>query len=95
MPHQHKPDKIQQPSFFAKGNFLSKDPGRTPEELERLRIAAPRIPAIPPRWKRIDPAQYLKERGNDVVVIDSNGRKDRPPIRFVMTAGTPSPCLGV
>lgn len=56
MPQRHK-----RPAFFATGNF--KEPERTRDELERLRITIPQIPATPPRWRRIDPAHYLKERG--------------------------------
>jgi hypothetical protein len=54
----HKPSK----SNFQKGGHCLLWPDRTQAELERLRIASEGIPPIPPRWRRIAPAQYLKDR---------------------------------
>ena len=77
-------------SKFHKGPRFPKWPERTREELERLRVTNPQTPAIPPRWVRIGPQQYLRERRQHTVVMYSNGRKGQPPIRLILTTDPPS-----
>ena len=78
-------------SRIQKGNNFPRCPERTSKELERLRITTPEIPATPPRWLRIAPVQYLKERWDDTVLLYPHGRKSLHPVRLVLTAEQ-SPC---
>ena len=94
MPPRPDPRKIHRHPFiskFQKGRHFPRWPERTRKELERLRVTTPQTPAVPPRWLRIAPAQYLKERWPDTVVMISPGRKAQLPVRLVLTADQP-PC---
>ena len=53
-------------SNFQKGNRFLLWPDRTRSELERLCITTEGVPPIPPRWRRIAPVQYLKERPSNI-----------------------------
>ena len=59
-------------------------PDRTRAELERLRLTTHGISPIPPRWRRISPAQYLKDRPASVRIPAPSGRT--PSIAKRMTA---------
>ncbi len=93
MPPQPDRRKIHRHPFiskFHKGPRFPKWPERTRKELERLRVTNSQTPAIPPRWLRIAPQQYLRERRQHTVVLYSNGRKAQPPIRLSLTTDLPS-----
>ena len=62
-------------SNFQKGNRFLLWPDRTRVELERLCIKTEGVAPIPPRWRRIAPAQYLKERPRNICILDASGRK--------------------
>jgi hypothetical protein len=94
MPQPPDPRKIHRRPFISKlqkGSRFPRWPERTRKEMERLRVTTPQTPAIPPRWLRIAPVQYLKERWPNTVVMISPGRKAQLPVRLVLTAGQP-PC---
>ena len=78
MPQPPDPRKIHRHPFistFQKGSRFPKWPERTRKEMERLRVTTPQTPATPPRWLRIAPVQYLKERWDDTVVLYPHGWK--------------------
>ena len=92
MPPRPDPREIHRHPFiskFQKGRHFPRWPERTRKELERLRVTTPQTPAVPPRWLRIAPAQYLKERWPDTVVMISPGRKAQLPVRLVLAADQP------
>jgi len=78
-------------STFQKGGRFPKWLERTRKELERLRVTTPQTPSIPPRWLRMAPAQYLRERRQDTVVMYSNGRKAQLQVRLALKPDQP-PC---
>ena len=61
-------------SNFQKGSFSRLWPDRTRSELEHLCLTTEEVAPIPPRWRRIDPAQYLKERSKNCTP-SASGRK--------------------
>ncbi len=92
MPQPPDPRKIHRRPFiskFQKGNRFPRWPERTRKDLERLRVTTPQTPAVPPRWLRIAPARYLKERWPDTVVLISSGRKAQFPVQLVLTTDQP------
>jgi len=93
MPLRPDPRIIDRRPFlapFQKGNRFPKWPERPRKELERLRITTPKIRATPTRWLRIAPAQYLKERGDAIVIMYSTSLKAPLSVRVVLTAGQSS-----
>ena len=65
-------------SKIQKGSRFLLWPDRTRSELERLCITTKEVAPIPPRWRRIHPTQYLKERPSNVCILAASGRK--PPL---------------
>ena len=61
-------------SNFQKGSCFRLWPDRTRSELEHLCLTTEEVAPIPPRWRRIDPAQYLKERSKNCTP-SASGRK--------------------
>ena len=62
-------------SNFQKGNRFLLWPDRTRSEFERLCVTTEGVPPIPPRWRRIAPAQYLNEQPQNSYIADTSGQK--------------------
>ena len=73
-------------SKIQKGSHFLLWPDRTRSELERLCITTKEVAPIPPRWRRINPTQYLKERPSNVCILAASGRK--PPLIIQLVPAT-------